>query len=208
MIHGNPVTEMVYIHSKAMVVDDQYLLIGSANINDRSQSGSRDSELAVNFNQMVMRDTNQIHSMINGSRVPVSKMVFETRIRMFKEHCGMLEEEDQVPDAYSRVLVAQKNTDALSDPFSYDFAKVWDDVARVNTRFYREVFACYPDDTMNSYGDIELLSRNKPNKEHYLQRKGEVKGFLVEFPYNFCESENFQFKIADPENLMPMTIFT
>ena len=44
---GVPVTEMIYIHSKLMIVDDKSVLIGSANINDRSLQGTRDSELAV-----------------------------------------------------------------------------------------------------------------------------------------------------------------
>jgi len=35
----------VYVHSKIMIVDDCITLIGSANINDRSLLGSRDSEV-------------------------------------------------------------------------------------------------------------------------------------------------------------------
>jgi len=42
-----PVTEMIYIHSKAMIVDDSYFIVGSANINDRSMLGARDHEIAV-----------------------------------------------------------------------------------------------------------------------------------------------------------------
>ncbi len=30
-----------------MIVDDKYMIIGSANLNDRSLMGSRDSELAM-----------------------------------------------------------------------------------------------------------------------------------------------------------------
>ena len=30
-----------------MIVDDEYIIIGSANINQRSQDGTRDTELAV-----------------------------------------------------------------------------------------------------------------------------------------------------------------
>ncbi len=32
-----------------MIVDDEVVIIGSANINDRSMLGSRDSEIAVYF---------------------------------------------------------------------------------------------------------------------------------------------------------------
>ena len=37
----------VYVHSKMTIVDDEYILIGSANINQRSLSGERDSEIAM-----------------------------------------------------------------------------------------------------------------------------------------------------------------
>ena len=37
----------IYVHSKMMIVDDVYIIIGSANINERSMAGSRDSEIAV-----------------------------------------------------------------------------------------------------------------------------------------------------------------
>lgn len=38
-------TELIYIHCKLMIVDDRFVIIGSANINDRSQAGNRDSEV-------------------------------------------------------------------------------------------------------------------------------------------------------------------
>jgi phosphatidylserine/phosphatidylglycerophosphate/cardiolipin synthase-like enzyme len=34
---------MIYIHSKLMIVDDRYLILGSANLNERSLAGDRDS---------------------------------------------------------------------------------------------------------------------------------------------------------------------
>ena len=37
----------MYVHSKMTIVDDEYILIGSANINQRSLSGERDSEIAM-----------------------------------------------------------------------------------------------------------------------------------------------------------------
>jgi phospholipase D1/2 len=43
LIEGNPVTEIIYVHSKLMIVDDRIALIGSANINDRSLDGKRDT---------------------------------------------------------------------------------------------------------------------------------------------------------------------
>ena len=37
----------IYIYIKLLIVDDKFALIGSANINDRSMLGNRDSEIAV-----------------------------------------------------------------------------------------------------------------------------------------------------------------
>lgn len=38
---------MIYVYSKGMIVDDEYVILGSANINQRSLEGTRDTEIAV-----------------------------------------------------------------------------------------------------------------------------------------------------------------
>ena len=38
---------MIYVHSKGMIVDDEYVILGSANINQRSMEGTRDTEIAM-----------------------------------------------------------------------------------------------------------------------------------------------------------------
>lgn len=38
---------MIYVHSKGMIVDDEYVILGSANINQRSLEGTRDTEIAI-----------------------------------------------------------------------------------------------------------------------------------------------------------------
>lgn len=42
-LRGSPITEIIYVHSKLMIVDDKRGICGSANINDRSLWGSGDS---------------------------------------------------------------------------------------------------------------------------------------------------------------------
>ena len=37
----------IYVHSKMMIVDDAYIIVGSANINQRSMAGTRDTEMAI-----------------------------------------------------------------------------------------------------------------------------------------------------------------
>ncbi|MED6213002.1 hypothetical protein PIB30_089062, partial [Stylosanthes scabra] len=50
---------MIYVHSKMMIVDDEYIIIGSANINQRSMDGGRDSEIAMGAYQPHHLATNQ-----------------------------------------------------------------------------------------------------------------------------------------------------
>ena len=57
-------TEIVYVHSKLMIVDDTTVILGSANINDRSMLGNRDSEMAV-----CIEDVETIKGMMNHVEV-------------------------------------------------------------------------------------------------------------------------------------------
>ncbi|KNC83521.1 hypothetical protein SARC_04225 [Sphaeroforma arctica JP610] len=48
---------MIYVHSKMMVVDDEYVILGSANINMRSMAGERDTEICSGMFQKKYRAT-------------------------------------------------------------------------------------------------------------------------------------------------------
>ena len=45
--HAEIIESSVYVHSKMAIFDDTSLIVGSANINDRSLLGDRDTEIAV-----------------------------------------------------------------------------------------------------------------------------------------------------------------
>ncbi|KAL4919111.1 hypothetical protein BDW62DRAFT_49049 [Aspergillus aurantiobrunneus] len=78
------VTEQLYIHAKCMIVDDRSAIIGSANINERSMLGSRDSEVAS-----VVRDTDMIWSTMNGRPYLVGRFPHTLRMRLMREHLGI-----------------------------------------------------------------------------------------------------------------------
>ncbi|KAK0708372.1 hypothetical protein B0H67DRAFT_556868 [Lasiosphaeris hirsuta] len=89
-------TEQLYIHAKCIIVDDRVALIGSANINERSMLGNRDSECAA-----VVRDTDMIWSTMAGRPYQVGRFAHTLRLRLMREHLGLdvdaiLEEERQV----------------------------------------------------------------------------------------------------------------
>ncbi|KAL9122063.1 MAG: hypothetical protein Q9187_001377, partial [Circinaria calcarea] len=78
------VTEQLYIHAKCMIVDDRIAIIGSANINERSMRGDRDSECAA-----VVRDTDMLWSTMNGEPYLVGRFPHTLRMRLMREHLGI-----------------------------------------------------------------------------------------------------------------------
>ncbi|KAK2747295.1 Phospholipase D1 [Myotisia sp. PD_48] len=85
------VTEQLYIHAKCMIVDDRVAIIGSANINERSMLGSRDSECAA-----IVRDTELIQSSMNGKPYLVGRFPHTLRMRLMREHLGL--DVDEIPE--------------------------------------------------------------------------------------------------------------
>lgn len=66
-----------------MIVDDRTCIIGSANINDRSLLGNRDSEVAV-----LVEDTHFCPGVLNKQPVQVGRFCSSLRQRLFKEFLG------------------------------------------------------------------------------------------------------------------------
>eukprot|EP01029_Cantina_marsupialis_P016455 TRINITY_DN3668_c0_g1_i3.p1 TRINITY_DN3668_c0_g1~~TRINITY_DN3668_c0_g1_i3.p1 ORF type:complete len:1319 (+),score=379.04 TRINITY_DN3668_c0_g1_i3:164-4120(+) len=77
------VSEQIYVHSKLMIVDDSIAIMGSANINDRSMLGNRDSEIAALFGG------EDSLSMLGGRLAKTSSVVRSLRINLWAEHLGM-----------------------------------------------------------------------------------------------------------------------
>ncbi|GAB7345798.1 hypothetical protein MBLNU457_4060t1 [Dothideomycetes sp. NU457] len=77
-------TEQLYIHAKCMIVDDRACIIGSANINERSMLGSRDSEVAA-----VVTDQQTIPSYMGGQPYEVGEFPHTLRMRLMREHLGI-----------------------------------------------------------------------------------------------------------------------
>ena len=72
---------MIYVHSKLMIVDDSAAIVGSANINQRSLAGSRDTELAVLSHQPLET------LLTRGGHLPRGE-VARFRLRLMEEHLG------------------------------------------------------------------------------------------------------------------------
>lgn len=74
---------MIYVHAKGMIVDDEYVIMGSANINQRSLDGSRDTEIAMGAYQPT-------HTWARKNSHPHGQ-VYGYRMSLWAEHLGILE---------------------------------------------------------------------------------------------------------------------
>lgn len=112
----NLVTEQLYIHAKTMVVDDKYAIIGSANINERSMRGLRDSEVAA-----LVCDRETISSTMNGEKYTVGKFPHTLRLRLMREHLGIgvdiLDVVERKFDKYEKFAETEEGLKACTNDF-------------------------------------------------------------------------------------------
>ncbi|OWM71972.1 phospholipase D gamma 1-like [Punica granatum] len=82
---------MIYVHSKGMIVDDEYLILGSANINQRSLEGTRDTEIAIGAYQ-------PRHTYAKRNSYPKGQ-IHGYRMSLWAEHLGTVEECFKQPES-------------------------------------------------------------------------------------------------------------
>ncbi|KVH98023.1 hypothetical protein Ccrd_023751 [Cynara cardunculus var. scolymus] len=100
---------MIYVHAKMMIVDDEYIIIGSANINQRSMDGARDSEIAMGAYQ-------PYHLATRGA--PARGQVHGFRMALWYEHLGMLDDSFQNPENIECVKKVNQIADRYWDLFA------------------------------------------------------------------------------------------
>ncbi|MFS7980588.1 putative phospholipase D [Helianthus anomalus] len=99
---------MIYVHAKMMIVDDEYIIVGSANINQRSMDGARDSEIAMGAYQP--------HHI--ATRTPARGQVHGFRMALWYEHLGMLDDSFLHPNSTECVKKVNEMADRYWDLFA------------------------------------------------------------------------------------------
>ncbi|XP_073981398.1 phospholipase D isoform X2 [Rhodnius prolixus] len=187
-----PITELIYVHSKLMIVDDRLMICGSANINDRSLIGKRDSEIAV-----VIEDEEFKEGQMNGERYFSGKLCGSLRRYLFREHLGLL------GSPHPRINV--------NDPISADFYHdVWRATAQTNTDIFEEVFNCIPSDKIKSFQDIESdeLPPSVTDPIGSTDKLQNVQGHLVMFPLHFLCEETLTPNPGSVQGMLPTSLWT
>uniref|UniRef100_A0A0E0E3N8 Phospholipase D n=1 Tax=Oryza meridionalis TaxID=40149 RepID=A0A0E0E3N8_9ORYZ len=102
---------MIYVHSKMMIVDDEYIIVGSANINQRSMDGGRDSEIAMGAFQ-------PCH--LNTKGLVARGQIHGFRMSLWYEHLGMLHDNFLNPESLECVQRVNKMADRYWDLYASD----------------------------------------------------------------------------------------
>ncbi|XP_028288110.1 phospholipase D1-like [Parambassis ranga] len=191
-LEGKLVTELIYVHSKMLIVDDNTVIIGSANINDRSMLGKRDSEVAV-----IVEDSETVTAVMDGQPYAAGKFALQLRLECFK-------------------MILGAHTDPsidVSDPISDQFYKeVWMATSARNASIYQKVFRCLPSSDVRNILELEgYLAKSGLDKEDPARAQEELKkirGFLVQFPLQFLCEQNLLPPIGSKEAMVPMEVWT
>ncbi|KAJ8278130.1 hypothetical protein GJAV_G00084190 [Gymnothorax javanicus] len=191
-LEGRLVTELIYVHSKMLIADDNTVIIGSANINDRSMLGKRDSEVAV-----IVEDSETVPSLMDGQEYQAGKFGLHLRLECFRMILGAFD--DTSIDV----------TDPISDQF---YKEVWTATSARNASIYQKVFRCLPSSDVRNISELEgYLSKPGLGKEDPARAAEELKkvrGFLVQFPLYFLSEHNLLPPVGTKEAMVPTEIWT
>ncbi|CAF1549028.1 unnamed protein product [Rotaria magnacalcarata] len=193
ILMGRLVSEIIYVHSKLMIIDDHMAICGSANINDRSLLGQRDSEFC-----MVINDREEEKGQFNGKEVLVGKFCSSWRKRLFAMLLG--------------ILFENPNDIDVADPVSDEFYHYFRDVARKNTLIYEEVFATLPTDRVKGFDQVDSYTQAPKMKDtdplQAQQKLKGIQGLVVAYPLYFLDNEDYLPSLRTPEGLVPNITWT
>ena len=182
------VTEIVYVHSKIMIVDDRLAIIGSANINDRSMLGNRDSEIAV-----MIEDLDFVDGRMDGAEYMMGRFSHSLRCDLLKEHLGM--DGDSEGDM------------KIKDPLANSFIEGVADLAKKNTGLFLLVFGkgLLPRDDVQDFEELKGCKDIPVRQEDTSQTRKiltEIKGTIVNHPSNFLSKDLKPDKILTRTNIV------
>ncbi|KAL1589914.1 hypothetical protein WHR41_01104 [Cladosporium halotolerans] len=152
------VSEELYIHSKLLIADDRTVICGSANLNDRSQLGEHDSEIAV-----LIEDPQEVETTMAGAPWRAARFAAQLRRFIFRKHLGLLRPQDCEREDANRLPVGQGGPNeydwgsredvAVADPLSESFDSLWKQTAYTNTAAFAKVFHPVPSDAVRNWRD-------------------------------------------------------
>ncbi|KAL8137123.1 hypothetical protein V2J09_003124 [Rumex salicifolius] len=100
---------MIYVHAKIMIVDDMYMMIGSANVNQRSMDGARDTEIGIGCYQTD-----------NDGRGETNGDIMAYRMSLWYEHTGRAHKTYMEPESLDCVEMMRTTGEKTSEIYCRD----------------------------------------------------------------------------------------
>ncbi|KAF2838276.1 phospholipase D/nuclease [Patellaria atrata CBS 101060] len=209
------VSEELYIHSKLLIADDRIVICGSANLNDRSQLGDHDSEIAV-----VIEDPTPLESSMNGRPWRASKFAGTLRRQIFRKHLGLIPAQDmERPDANFEPVgtpniydYGSREDQLVADPLDDRFINFWNTRARTNTEAFGKLFHPVPYDGVRNWKQYDeyysrFFAAGEKDKDGKEKKPSKYKwGHVVaeEFPGGIGEVKEWLSRIKGTLVEMPL----
>ncbi|KZV71453.1 phospholipase D [Peniophora sp. CONT] len=212
------VSELSYIHTKLMIVDDRRVIMGSANFNDRSQKGDGDSEIVL-----VVEDTDMVKTTMDGKPYMAARFAASLRRKLCRQHLGLIK--PQIPEKAHEHVTSfmhaapipnddefETEEDALvADPLSGDFEELWRRTAHENREIFQGLFKPVPTDLVRNnkqyaeYVPKVVTGHVVPGVDLARVKSdlARVKGSLVEMSLDFLIEEEAFVKNSTWEGLNP-----
>jgi hypothetical protein len=219
-----------------MIVDDRVVVIGSANINDRSLKGDRDSEICA-----VISGGPRVLSDMGGRPWPCGLFAHTFRRQLWEEHLGLEHTGCHRALAHARSYASARShaspvpalagagcasgegsgahgggashtTEPMAGGCEVDCVRdpvastVWDDAADANTAALEAVFPDVPRDAFRTFADFRA-ARGLPVAPRAGELLGAVRGSLVLFPTLFLERETLAVEFGTREFVLPSATF-
>ncbi|MBA4109829.1 MAG: hypothetical protein C0487_09590 [Leptothrix sp. (in: Bacteria)] len=205
VVGGQLRTEQVYVHSKLLIADDSIVIMGSANINDRSLKGQRDSELAV-----YIQDKTIVKAPLNGKDTEVMKFGHELRKALWRKHLALTSGGNGV------VKPASALAGIIDKPSAPETISAIQALAGSNQALYEKTFGFVPRSVQAGGPDkvpasiwplvnrdpkkpdesIEVYARHMPFSDKFWEAKSEpakpvgILGFFTALPFTWTDGEN------------------
>ena len=170
------------------------VICGSANLNDRSQLGYHDSEIAI-----IIENVDFIPSYMNGQPWQASKFAASLRRQLFRKHLGLIPPQDHqkpdenfqpigVPNAYD---FGSPEDQVVQDPLSDQFLNFWNGRARQNTDAFGKLFHPVPHDSVQTWADYDSFYE-KFFKESAAEPGGHASGKTsAKYEWGHVVADNF-----------------
>ena len=172
----------IYVHGKLTLVDDRAALVGSANINDRSLLGDRDTEMGI-----FVEDADLTVSRMAGAVYEAGPSVIQLRKRL-----------------WANLLDVDIGDPRLDDPLDREsYYALFVETAKNNLNRYQNCFPCTPTDAILSLEDLAEAARGPLNPGELRW----VKGTICEFPLRFLAEEDLTPSFGEVDYLLDRKFF-